>query len=275
MAIIIGESGCTTALKDELAHRGFSFRDLDGITRFHEDVDGIIDDVVDDINERFDGRLAALHAAREKASSIVSDRDAGILARAGARLRSAIIGFKAWLAGRARPRAIDTETRPYLAARRFLDGERDLIAGARGEEMVIAALRELPDEFTVINDVFIDLGRSHYWRNGHEHVRSAQIDHVVAGPPGVFLVETKNWRDATMQRATRTPHFQVDRASFAVWVAQHQRWFHEPFKTRSLVVTTRRVRVLHHPFVNHPRDPRQGRNVSHVHVGAWWDSRSS
>ena len=51
--------------------------------------------------------------------------------------------------------------------------------GARGEERVSGILTHLPDTYHVFND-FVANGK--------------HIDHVVAGPAGVFAVETKYWR---------------------------------------------------------------------------------
>ena len=51
--------------------------------------------------------------------------------------------------------------------------------GARGEERVSGILKSLPDTYHVFNDFVA----------GGDHV-----DHVVAGPAGVFAVETKYWR---------------------------------------------------------------------------------
>ena len=50
--------------------------------------------------------------------------------------------------------------------------------GARGEEKVSEILRQLPDAYHVFNDFTV--GRHH-------------VDHVVAGPGGVFAIETKFW----------------------------------------------------------------------------------
>ena len=50
--------------------------------------------------------------------------------------------------------------------------------GARGEEKVSGILETLPDAYHVFNDFAV--GRCH-------------VDHVVAGPSGVFAVETKFW----------------------------------------------------------------------------------
>lgn len=51
--------------------------------------------------------------------------------------------------------------------------------GARGEERVSRILMNLPDTYHVFNDFVA--GGTH-------------VDHVVAGPAGVFAVETKFWR---------------------------------------------------------------------------------
>ena len=53
--------------------------------------------------------------------------------------------------------------------------------GARGEERVSGILKNLPDAYHVFND-FVAGGK--------------HVDHVVAGPAGVFSVETKYWRGA-------------------------------------------------------------------------------
>lgn len=51
--------------------------------------------------------------------------------------------------------------------------------GARGEELVSGILHDLPDVYHVFNDFVAD---------------GCHVDHVVAGPAGVFAIETKFWR---------------------------------------------------------------------------------
>jgi hypothetical protein len=53
--------------------------------------------------------------------------------------------------------------------------------GADGEAMVSDMLRNLPDDYVVINDITKKLGN---------------IDHVVIGPTGVYVLNTKKWRGA-------------------------------------------------------------------------------
>lgn len=55
-------------------------------------------------------------------------------------------------------------------------------AGADGERRAAAALRELPDGWVVLHDRLLRPGTS-----------LTNLDHVVVGPGGVFLVDAKNW----------------------------------------------------------------------------------
>ena len=54
--------------------------------------------------------------------------------------------------------------------------------GAQGEEATAAALAQLPTEtWTIFHDV--------RWPGR----RYANVDHIVVGPPGVFVIDSKNW----------------------------------------------------------------------------------
>lgn len=54
-------------------------------------------------------------------------------------------------------------------------------AGYTGEAMVANLLESLSDEFHVFHDI-------------HHRDLAGNIDHLVVGPTGVFVLETKNWR---------------------------------------------------------------------------------
>lgn len=63
--------------------------------------------------------------------------------------------------------------------------------GAVAELKMIDFLRKLPNNYQVINDVSIKLNKS--IRLDKEWIQSVQIDHLVIGPSGVFIIEVKNW----------------------------------------------------------------------------------
>jgi hypothetical protein len=74
-----------------------------------------------------------------------------------------------WLIGKWATHKIDEVDRERMSWRK----------GAVGEALVSATLQELPDDFVVINDV---------------SKRFGNIDHVVIGPTGVYVVDAKNWK---------------------------------------------------------------------------------
>ena len=86
--------------------------------------------------------------------------------------------------------------------------------GARGEERVSQLLSALPDKYHVFNDFVAG---------------SFHVDHVVAGPAGVFALETKFWRGKVSiedgrilvdgRRPSRSPLVQVQREASAVKAA--------------------------------------------------------
>jgi len=58
-----------------------------------------------------------------------------------------------------------------------------LRAGAEGEQEVAAILNGLPAGFVVLHDVVVSMPSGH----------AAEVDHLVLGPTGVWVVETKRW----------------------------------------------------------------------------------
>jgi len=91
------------------------------------------------------------------------------LTPAGGSLLSVALGLLMWLVARVTFRRMDV-----------LDKEREHWGkGAAGEKSVAHTLSKLPDGFRVVNDLATPTGN---------------LDHVVIGPTGVFVIETKNWR---------------------------------------------------------------------------------
>lgn len=87
------------------------------------------------------------------------------------------------------------------------------LAGAQAELAVIDRLRMLPSSAVVFNDVRLEATR-HIHFNGAA-LMSAQIDHVVLTPAGVFVIETKNWGHRFVEAGDfYDPFEQVSRASY-------------------------------------------------------------
>ncbi len=91
--------------------------------------------------------------------------------------------------------------------------------GALGELKVIQNLHELSDEYYLFNDLHLKL--KDYIKFSGSPLKSAQIDHLVVGPTGVFVIETKNWSKQYVQSVfndgSYTPYDQIQRSSYLVY----------------------------------------------------------
>ena len=87
------------------------------------------------------------------------------------------------------------------------------LAGARAELAVIEQLRRLPAENTVLNDV--QLRATRFIQFNGIPLQSAQIDHLVLSPAGVFAIETKLWsRQFAESGRYHDPFDQIQRAGY-------------------------------------------------------------
>jgi len=116
-----------------------------------------------------------------------------------------------------RQATIDRECGTVVRSYAFLKENESFLVGAQGEEYVIRELSQLPDEFHVINDVNLRFGKAIYWRKHNEYIKTCQIDHIVAGPTGIFLLETKNWKRSDIGTKSDKLIHQVQRAGLALW----------------------------------------------------------
>ncbi len=95
-----------------------------------------------------------------------------------------------------------------------------VFAGALAEIKTIQHLQNLPDTYLVFNDV--RLTASHYIRFDQQPLHSAQVDHIVLGPYGIFIIETKNWtRQFVAQGQYFDPYQQIRRANYLCYVLCH------------------------------------------------------
>ncbi len=94
----------------------------------------------------------------------------------------------------------------------------------------------------------MSLSRSIRWRKYNEYVKSCQIDHVVVGSGGIFLIKTKNWSGKTLRRAGFTPHHQIERAGYIFYI-KIINLFRRRLSIQNIVVTLGRVPKNKHQYV--------------------------
>jgi hypothetical protein len=115
-------------------------------------------------------------------------------------------------------RRVDLKASILKKAKVVLDENHNLFLGAIGEQKAVDELKKLPDSYTVIKNFQLKMDRPIYNKNTRQRIYSIQADHIVIGPSGVFLIETKNWsQDSISKIDIYSPVDQIKRSSFALF----------------------------------------------------------
>ncbi|WP_162789367.1 nuclease-related domain-containing protein [Flavobacterium fluviale] len=123
------------------------------------------------------------------------------------------------------------------------------IYGAFGEQKVENELKKLSDDYILINDF------SYTFQNPIKHdgdyIKTIQIDHLLITRSGVFLIETKNWSNSSINNLDlRSPVQQVLRTNYALfrllsekvsksnWGFSKQNWGNRKIPIKNIIVFT-------------------------------------
>ena len=107
------------------------------------------------------------------------------------------------------------------------------LGGATAELEVIECLRTLPDAYYICSDLNLRANRK--IRFNGEYLQTAQIDHLVVGPGGVFVLEVKRWsRQFVESGQFFDPYEQAARASYLCY--DLLRWHLPGIRVRSILV---------------------------------------
>lgn len=99
-----------------------------------------------------------------------------------------------------------------------IDNLNSFIYGALGEQKVVKTLENLSDEHILINDFSVSFSPAIYNRQENDYIKSVQIDHILVAPSGIFLIETKNWSEKSLENLSlRSPVQQIRRTSFVLF----------------------------------------------------------
>ena len=144
-------------------------------------------------------------------------------------------------------KALDELTR----TKAILDGLYPLVAGAIGEASVVRRLQYLSDDYYLINDFSMKFDPPVYNKKARDRIQSVQIDHLLVCQSGLFILETKNWSEASVNSLDlRSPVEQILRTSFALFVLlnsdsrrnaiKHKRhhWGDRKIPIRNIIVMT-------------------------------------
>lgn len=100
-----------------------------------------------------------------------------------------------------------------------VEGLYSTIAGAIGENSVVNELQKLSDKHYLINDFYLSFNPPIFNKRENDRIYSIQIDHLLICQAGIFIIETKNWSEQSIENLDlRSPVEQIKRASFALFV---------------------------------------------------------
>lgn len=112
----------------------------------------------------------------------------------------------------------ESESKLLHTAKFIIEENNTVLLGAIGEQEALNELRKLPDSFHIINDFQYEFSRWLHNRKSDDWIRSIQVDHVVIGPSGVFIIETKNWSNKSIQNIDLySPVEQIKRTNYAIF----------------------------------------------------------
>lgn len=126
------------------------------------------------------------------------------------------VGFRKIQQIHNRDSVIQKECDNLAQAYDFLKKNKTYLFGAEGEETVIKVLNRLPDDYHVLNDIILRFSPPLFWVKTGRKVWSCQIDHIIAGPTGFFVLETKNCTTSNFKNNLDRIRLQVNRIGFAL-----------------------------------------------------------
>jgi hypothetical protein len=100
----------------------------------------------------------------------------------------------------------------------IIDNLNSFIYGAIGEQKVVKTIENLSDDYFLINDFSVSFSPAIYNSQEKDYIKSVQIDHILIAPSGIFLIETKNWSEKSLENLSlRSPVQQIRRTSFVLF----------------------------------------------------------
>ena len=145
-------------------------------------------------------------------------------------------------------KAVEKKVSQLHKAREIIEKNQQYFAAALGETAVIKELRKLPETYYILNEVELSFFRSIRWKKYGEYVKSCKIDHVVVGPTGIFLIETKNGSLQTMQTEKTTPHKQIQRAGYILFI-QMMDQFGKKYPLYQIIATFKQLPEMPYDYV--------------------------
>ena len=112
----------------------------------------------------------------------------------------------------------ETELNNHQLKKKVISRMNKSIYGAIGEQKVVDTLQKLSDDYTLINDFNYTFKSPLKKPQEKTLIKTIQIDHILIAPSGIFLIETKNWSEHSINNIEmRSPVQQTNRSGYALY----------------------------------------------------------
>ena len=109
--------------------------------------------------------------------------------------------------------------------------------GIIGENIVSNSLLNLSNEYIVFNNLNL-LADDWILYKGKKNLKSAQIDHLVLGPTGIFIIETKFWSKDFLDNNKFTPSEQIKRSEkLLIYLLKEHYILFNNFQIKKIVIS--------------------------------------
>jgi len=115
---------------------------------------------------------------------------------------------------------------------------------------VLRELNRLSCDYYIISDVCLSLNWPVKYRKTQEIVKFCQIDFVVIGPTGIFLIEAKEWSEKILREDMYIPFKEADKAGLIFYIKIINR-FNKKFPIYNVVVMLQKVPKIQYEYVRH------------------------
>lgn len=126
----------------------------------------------------------------------------------------------------------------------------NFIYGSIGEQKVVNVLKDLKEDYIVINDFNYTFNKPLNNKYENSIIKTIQIDHVVITPAGIFIIETKNWSTQSINnKDLKSPVTQINNLKYALsillsksiqlkWSVNNHHWGNQKTPIRNIIVLT-------------------------------------
>ena len=115
---------------------------------------------------------------------------------------------------------------------------------------VLRELYRLPVTYRIFKDICLHLRSAVKYRETEERVKFCQIDFVVIGPTGLFVIEAKEWSDKILKEYSHFPLKEVDKAGLVFYI-KIINWFCKKIPIYNVAVMLQKIPKVKYEYVRH------------------------